>query len=751
MRRSLLTAALFAFAAAACDQGAAPKLAPPQLTSGKGRALPAVVDLRMAGACAGGVVDFAIRFSQPMDRTSVQASLSIAEVLGDQQGEVLPLRETAAPIDTGSFRWEDGDRQLSFKAEPQFDRQYVIQLPAAGNKQGTPLDGLTGADADGDGAADIVTGPDQLARLDDDFVAAPSPFTSLPFFRCNAIWPLYWGNDAPSVWRAPRNQSRPRVLEFTGVLPDQSSPPRYTERAADFMLGVTDGVITVRTPLPEAAVLRLAIAAPNTGPTRPFAERHDPAPLRPSTLEGNVQLFDEDLKEYKTRVYLDERLQVPAPLAGKADAAGANAVTSSALAGLPQDALKGLWFTVSADKDYLYALAITGNKGATLWVDRILHQNASVTYDLTVNNELMHFNGSAFRERELFGLTAQQVAAGLFKETLTISANTGSNVRVIGYPQCSYSAVCTYVIYTELKQMGVQGKAFEIAAPYIYVKSETPRANGITFDLHLNAGEAPLTDIWGRTFVDGKPDGNDLKREADDEWVGLFTSGDQTAKPIPPTLQLNDGRYYSPMKDGPATGAQVNFGTFGTYTYLGLGLYARERTLCPGGTPQKAPYEIAMLFATPDAAQPEVGPDDLLELASVNAENFVLYRFDGLVPAPIASQVASGSVIAESYAGGVLLKRQSSTLVRVRPAPTAEAATDAGADGVCGTADDRLASDYRRWQTGDRLLISHRVRFPAGKANSLDGNYDGLLSDDVRDDMIFEYQPGAAVVFRRVN
>jgi hypothetical protein len=738
---------------AGCSFGSAPKLRAPVVTTGKGRALPAVVDLRTGGSCAAaGTLDIAMRFSQSMDRTSVQTALQIAEVLGDLRGDVLPVRENAVALDPAAFRWEDGDRQLTFRASPAFDRQYVILLPAAGNQQGTGLDGLTGADVDGDGAADIVADAGQLARVDDDYIASPSAFVSLPFFRCSPKWPQDWSNDAPSVWRTPRDGSRPRVLEFTGVLPAGNFvPPRYNGNTVDYGLGVSDGVLAVRNPLPQEAVLRLQIAAPNTAPVRKFADRYDRAPVLPSTLEGNVQLFDEDLKEYKISLYLDDGLAVPVPLLGTAEKAGGTAVTSSALAAVPENALRGMWFTVRGDKDYQYALPITGNRGATLWVDRVLYRNDRVTYDLTVNNELMHFNGAAFRERELFGLVVQQFTSELLGETLVVSANTASNVRVIGYPSCSYTAACTYLVYAELKQMGIEGKAFEIASPYLYLKNDTPRIDGLTYALHLNAGESPITDLWGRTFVDGRADGNDVKSKADDEWVGLFTTGDVSQAPIPPTLQLNDGRYYSLMPNGPVAGTVVDFGSYGDYTYLGLGLFGRIRTLCPGGTPQPDLYDLGLVFATPDAAAHEVGGDDLIDPATVTADNFGLYRFDGLVPTPLASSVASSTVVNEIYAGGVALKTQAATLVRVAPAPAGGTVTEAGADGACGTGDDTLASDYRRWQAGDRLLVSHRVRYAGKSHSSLDGNYDGILSDDARDDMTFVYQPGAAVPFRRAE
>jgi hypothetical protein len=293
--------------------------------------------------------------------------------------------------------------------------------------------------------------------------------------------------------------------------------------------------------------------------------------------------------------------------------------------------------------------------------------------------------------------------------------------------------------------MEAEGKSFEVVPQYIYFQTAQTRRDGQRFLLRLNIGESPITDIYGNPFVDGAADGDDVANEADDVWEGVFTSGDTSQAPIPPRLQLNDGRYYSPFPGGTTAGATVSFGNLGTYVHLAHGIMGRYRHVCAGGSPEPRLHELGLLFATPDALQHEIGDDDLLNPIFINDANFGLFRVTDLPFEPLPLEVAGNTVHVDFYVAGALYERQAATLVTLSPAPTNGDALLAGDDRLCGTADDRLVEATRPWQTGDRILISHRIQFSGSDENTLDGNYDGILDDNAADDMIFEYRPGNGV------
>lgn len=748
-----ISAAALSALLAACNLGDSPKVAPPRLQSGPEGTHPAVVDLRWSSSCKGGIVSFTMRFSRSMDTANIENSLGIDEVLGDVQGSVLPVRERAVEIPFDSFRWEENDRTVTFEADLLPNRQYVITLPAtAADTAGAGLDGQVGADVDRDGENDIFFDDEQYARADDDYLAAPSAFQSLPIVR--PILDLYQvcrALDAPSAWLTGRNQSRPRVIDIIGVLPTAEVVPHYVESGRRYTIGVTDGVVAVSQPLPARGALRLRIGAPNTSPTRPFPQRFNDAPALPSTVVNNLEVSDENLKSYKARAFLDDRLLVPAPLVGTAASATENGMTADELAEVPKNALAGAYLVFRGRNDYVYSVPITGNEGPALWVESIYFNDFEVTRDDPFKPLVLTFRSGAFRENELKGL---RLFRPIINDQLVAEGNTANKVRVragTGDSSCAFNvALCNYEIHVNLEAMSLKGKAFEIVPRFLYVQTEEERPDGVVFTVRLNAGESPILDIYGRPFVDGKADGNDLRDEADDQWNGFFTSGDYEDKPIPPTLQLNDGRYYSPFALGPTLGATVDAGAAGRFTHLGHGLLGRTETVCRNGGPERRLEAIGMMFATPDGEAQDYGVNDLLLADSISPTNFSLYRLDGLALTPLGVAVTGTTVQTAFYAGGTFLGRWPASLVMVAPARTGALVRLAGLDGACGTADDRWLNDYRPWQGGDRIVIAHRLHYPGGANISLDGNYDGLLSDGARDDMIFEYRPDQAERFARI-
>lgn len=747
-----LAAALITLASA-CDLGGAPKLAAPRLQSGAAGTLPAVIDVRWSAACSGGPVSFTVRFSKGMDTANVENSLTIDEVLGDIQGAVVPVRERAVEIDPNTFRWEKGDRAVSFTVDLPVNRQYVLSLPpTAADTAGAGLDGRVGTDVDRDGVTDIIYDDEQYARADDDYLAAPSPFQSLPIVRPEInVYGKCRAYGAPSAWLTARIDSRPRVVDFVGVVPTSEALPRYLDEARAYTFAVTDGAMSATQPLPERGAVRLEIAASNTTPTRPFPQRFVVSPALPSTVVGNIEVVDESLKSYKIDVFLDERLQVRAPLVGTALTSSPLGITADELAGTPDGALAGAYLVFRGRNDYAFALPITGNSGNALWVDEVYFDDVEVTRDDPFKPLVLTFRSGAFRENELKGLPLFRPVAN---ERLTAEGNSANNVRIragSGNPGCALQVTtCNYQVLVDLDAMSIKGKAFEVVPRYLFVQTKDARPDGVVFTVRLNAGESPIADVFGRPFVDGKADGNDLRDEADDQWAGLFPTGDNADRPIPPTLQLNDGRYYSPFPLGATLGAVVDFGVEGRFTHLGHGVLGRTEAVCRNAGPEVRLEALGLMFATPDGGRQDYGTNDLLLAETMVPANFSLFRQEGISLTPLGNSVTGTTVQTEFYANGSLLRRWAASLVTIAPARTGALVRLAGDNGVCGDEDDRWANDYRPWQSGDRLLIAHRVRYPGGIATTLDGNYDGLLSDGVRDDMIFEYRPGAATPFVRI-
>lgn len=720
---------------AACQGLSLPGMAAVPVRAGDSGVLPAVIDLRRSGGCSGIPAWFTVRFSQPMERSSVEALIQITEVLGDYDGESLPLGEKPLRPDPSTVRWEDGGRKFVFQADLVDGRQYIIVLPeTVVSETGKPLDGRVGGDVDGDGVTDIQMDPDQYARIDDDFVRVPAPFWSLPFFLCSDL-------EAPSNWRVPLNDARPRVVALAGLLPNNEQIPRYIE--APLLPGgsefsVQEGAYHAIEPLPPLGVLRLTIATNNTAPTRTFVQRWGGAPVRPSTLVGNFDVLDEGGRSAGVRLHLDDRLLVAAPLVGEIKSATGNSFSSDVLPSHPaaENALMGMIAAVRRPNGYLYLFPIRGNQVATktVTVDPVFFADDHVT----ANQGALVFPTASFRENELKGLKAY--SENPFDPVLTIEGNRAKQVRVQGIVQCARASAegCRYEIRTDLAALGLIGAQFEIISPSLYI-STPPRATGQLYSLAINFGEESVRDIFGWRFSDAHYDGNEASGKAADEWRGQFPSGDIRGAGVPPTLQLNDGRWYAPAPNlNPGT--KVRFGSEGDYVYLGHGLFGREILVCSSGSLVKRIQSLGMIFATPDGVENRMGPDDLLDTDTINLANFAVFReVAGPVALPVA--VTATTVQLNFYVAGVFVARTPTTFVRLDPPLASGLETSPGPDTVCGTKDDSFVAAVRPWQTGDRLFISHRVSHSRGDRNTLDGNYDGIVSLGNIDDMLFEYRP----------
>ncbi len=744
-------AAVFAMAPLACDNAFKSDVSEPTVRVGDAGELPAVVSLRKSSGtvdfftpCSPEPVQFQLRFSHPMNRGNVEQSITLDEVTGDVDGNVVPVIPGAILPDPLSFTWEDGGRQVNFTADIILGRQYVLALPASvTNEEGRGLDGLVGADVNRNGTIDIIEGPDEYARADDDFWARPIEYRSLPFFKCV-------GANAPSIWYAPLNRSRPRVLDFRGLVPDSTVPPAYTPANGSYAFAVTDGATFVEQPLPSVGVLRLQIASPNTAPTRVFAQRRGPAPAFPSTIIAGMTIEDESLRAYNSTAYLDDRLQIQAPIKGTASSADANTLYSDVFLDYPINSLTGLKLITRGRGDFVYQFDVIGNSAAGVTVNTEYATYFDVRFAGLSSDWSLIFPSATFRENEIEGLTIRrflQSGGGLVAVTnsdMVVDGNTAKQVRRrTGQVSCGpTSGDCIYVVYSDLRVMEVAGKDFELVGDYLYIRMGEKRLDGERYFLRLNSGAQPITDIYGRPFIDGKADGDDTSNgTADDEWVGTFTAGDYDMLPIPPRLQLNDGRWYSPFPQGSTVGARLDLGPLGVYTHLGHGAMGRFRTECDGGAVSKL-VELGFLFATPDGAELAIGDEDTLQLGSVTSENIAAYRIADLKLESIATTVDGLTTSIDFYKlDGGFLKRQPTTFVRLNPLPLDRTVKLAGADGKCGTGDDTTALATRKWEYGDRILLSHRISYPAGEDNTLDGNYDGVLSEDDDDDLVLEYVP----------
>ncbi len=719
--------------------------------SGEREGLVSVVDLRRDDACPGTRVTFTMRFSRPMRRGPVEGSLFAAQIVGDALGGRIPLSESrVAPVPEVS-RWEDGNRQYVFSLDLEDDRQYVIVLPASVTDQtGKALDGRVGSDTDGDGVRDLADDAGQMARADDDYVVLPADFHSLPFFACT-------DDRAPSVWIVPLNHSRPRVLAFEGLLADRFDPPRYLPDNGLFPFAVEDGAYVVEEPMPTTGVLRLRIASPNTGPTLGFAHRpapsaHGPIPLLPSTL--GLAVADNNGSSLEPRVYLDNRLQVPSPLVGTIDSVSETGFGSPALAGIPDGALAGSNVVFRSPAGYVYSFAVTGNVASPprLWIDPLYWSDEHVIVR-TENQDALFFPGGAFRANEIAGFRV--LSENPVDPPLVAQSNGAKEVPVVGgrfsiacAKARATSGGCRYDVLADLTTLELQGLAFEIAPDYLYVKTDG-LLNQQIYELQLNPEPEAMTDWMGSPFVDGRADGNERLAEPEDTWAVRFPTGDFRTMPIPPSLQINDGRWYSPFPEGSQPGATVSFGSFGPYTYLANGMLGRYVAACDGSRAVPTLTELAMTFVTPNGKPQQIGPDDLLTTGIVSAETIVGYRLAEGAPIGIGLQVTAVTVQTDVYQGGMLIERHPATLARIIPPDSGAQRRLAGTDGLCGTADDHTVTGTRPWTAGDRILLSHLISHPRGDRNTLDGNFDGIASPGTLDDVIFVYEPAAPEIFRR--
>ncbi len=747
-RKGLQRRAHIAFSAAlglaACELPSAQSYEPQpvSITTGGEGLLPAVSDLRRSSCDRNTDLSFTLRFTRPMNRGNVEAGLAFYEVMGDAVGYDVPLnRESPVEPQPGSFRWEDGNRLVSFSVALPDHTQYVLQLPeTVTDELGRGLDGLVGADIDGDGIVDISRDEHQYARVDNDFIAKPVPFLSLPVFACDDRF-------SPAIWRTPLNNARPRVLELIGVMPNNENPPRYLPGTGSdvYSYAVTDGDYRVTLPLPAKGVLRMRVAAPNTAPTHGFGQRWGSIPVAPSRLVNAFDVFDENERSFNGRLFLDNRLRIPAPLVGTAGSATATILTADALKGIPDGSLTGAWLVALSSNGYRYSLPIVDNNGTagTVTVSEIYFTDpaAGGAEDAQPDKfKALVFHNGAFRPNELVGLKI--TTSGVWDEVLTVGSNRGQQVNIeTGVINCAAywkAKTCDYSVHVDLVKMGLENAPFEIVPEHVYITTDR-RPDGQVYSVRLNIGEELIVDEHGFPLVDGREDGNEQTGEADDRWSGLVPGGDISTMPIPPTLQLNDGRWYQLTPEPPTPGQTVSFMPYGTFTHLSHGIYARSVTRCEAGKPVSRYEELGLVFATPDGTTGAIGRDELLDAASVNDSNLSIVRLENGEPHALAAAVTGVTIQLDLFRNGAHYDRQPTTLVLVSPPSTDRTAVKPGADGICGTSDDLRAQAYREWEAGDRLLISHRLRHPTGDQNTLDGNYDAILSFDHRDDMLFEY------------
>lgn len=752
-------AAILILGLAACDFSPAPdgSLTSLDIAAGHQGVLPAVIDLRRSDTCPTDTATFSVRFSKPMNRENVQSAIGFYEVLGDARGYDIPVnRDTPIRPQSDSYGWQEQDQLLTFDVSLEDDRQYLLLLPeTVTDKMGQGLDGRVGADVQGNGEVDIRMDEGQYARIDDDYLRVPTPFISLPIFLCS-------DRHAPSIWRTPLNNPRPRVMSFSGRLPSSTVPPAYTrgttpEGREMYPFTVTDGGYYVERPIPPRGALRLQIASENTAPTKPFGQRRGPDPVLPSTVVGAMDLLDENLAGQQPRAYMDDHLQLPAPLVGQIDSVtGPLEFVSDALKGIPNGMLSGMTLVTSGRQNYRFTFRIVDNDSASgrLTVERVWIRDRAVTRPLVGNfpseNRFLYFGQSQFRENELVGLAVLRPARP-DEGPLIIGANTGRTVRIdSGTVQCLVGDTrCEYEIETDFEALEVQGRSFEIVPEYLLIKTERTLNLEQIYALLLNIGEDPILDLYDFSFVDGREDGNEQTRRADDRWTGAFPTGDFELRPIPATLQLNDGRWYSPFPEGKKVGNTIEFDPYGVFTYLGHGVYGEVVSRCESGEAQPRLRSLAMTFATPNGRVREIGGDDLLLLSSVSNANFAAYRMEGRMPETIAIDVTHVTMPREAYlhqlssgekVEGIYQGTLPTTVVFTRPLSTGDTFHVAGKDGVCGTSEDLRIPSFREWRPGDRLLISNRVQHPRGDQNTLDGNYDGILSFRELDDIRLEYR-----------
>jgi hypothetical protein len=750
MRKLVLRTALAALAGwvgSACDF-ALPQQEwlPTAVRTGEHGALPAVLDLRRDSLCTAdgteGIERFTLRFSKPMNRENVEASIGIAEITGDTFAGAISLSQSLVGASRDSIRWEDNDRLIAFSAVLQPARQYVLVLPeTVTDRTGKGLDGLVGADVNGDGSAVIRMDEGQYARVDDDYLRTPAGFHSLPFIRCGDA-------KAGSIFHAPLNYSRPRLLSFIGLLPNSEQVPAYRIDRGVFPFTITDGAYYLREPLPPEGALRIEIASRNASPARDFSQQISPAGILPSTLVGALDIEDENGASYQPGLFLDERLRVAAPVMGTIESASGRVIVSPALSSVPDDVLAGMQVVLRAPDGYQRVYEIEANSAAarSLTVQARVYEDADTGL---INLNTLIFRNAAFREDELIGLKIESERVG--DAQLTVVGNRAKEVSVEGQINCARAQDCLYWIHTNLGVLNLANQTFEVVPRYLFLKTGRARLLEQTYVLRLNIGAQPMTDAHGVAFVDGYADGSEQRAAAEDEWRGRFPTGDFRLRSIPPTLQLNDGRWYSPFENGPLQGAEIEFGAYGKYTYLAEGIYGKFVRVCEGFGSGGILGDLAMTFVTPNGAVQAIGKDDLLPATALTSDLFGAFRIENAAPVPIGIRVSGVTVPFEAYRSGQSLGTQSTTVVRLAAPREKREVTFAGLDGICGTEDDLRDLAFRPWRTGDRLLISHRLSYAHGDKNTLDGNHDGILSSAPEDDIILEYRPNTESLFQRIT
>ena len=467
-------AALVSLTVAACDGSGryVPAGSPPpsDVLARERAARPEVVSLSLSPSPTG-AIDVILRFSQPMNRNSVETAMSVVAAASTIRSgaDGTPLTPLA------SYSWRGDDREVLFQVEnPQLPLVLTIEIGALG-KNGLELDGAAAIHP----SAEIGT----YHRYEDDGFSGPATYVSLPF---------YPGGSA-QLETHPQfllSNYRPRLVCFDMQFEDPVSSGNlgtWSEGAfIDCMLHDVS-FVPERSGVVERREVRL----------------WDPGHMPTATFRSGD-------REVAATLALGSTAIAPAPNNRIFTIVDDVQLTLTDFQTQDGTDLQGLYL-VPADRSspkFVVTDTLAPNR---LILGSVLHSGVG-SQDAEDNFVFNDANGQAWIADEFLG---QILRRDFDNATASIAGNAANSLALNSEFAC---ADCTYEIRASIGGRFSPGSNVRLTSDRFTVRPVETLTSG-EWRLHIDGGQ----DLLGMALTDGERDGDEVGGRVDDEIVFTLT------------------------------------------------------------------------------------------------------------------------------------------------------------------------------------------------------------------------------------